>query len=215
LRAGRKALLESLLPELEIELPETPGSLDPAALFAAPIEDVWLEVGFGTGEHLEAQAEAHPRVGFIGCEPFINGVARLLVLIADQGLDNIRVFTDDAGLVLEALEEASLGRVFVLFPDPWPKTRHHKRRFISGATVDDLARVMKDGADLRVATDHPEYCRWILARLLRHGAFEWLAEGPADWRSRPSDWPSTRYEEKARAAGTQGAYLSFRRRQRA
>ncbi len=171
-------------------------------------------MGFGTGEHLAAQAESHPGTGFIGCEPFVNGVARLLALIADRNLGNVRVFADDARLVLEALGPASIGRAFVLFPDPWPKSRHHKRRFIAPATVDALARVLKDGAELRVATDHAEFCRWTLRHVLAHAAFEWPARGPADWRIRPPDWPATRYGVKAEAAGSHSVYLTFRRRPR-
>lgn len=207
-------MLETLLPELEIALPAAPDALDPAALFAEAVDEVWLEVGFGTGEHLAAQAEGHPGTGFIGCEPFVNGVARLLALVAEGNLGNVRVFADDARLVLEALGPASIGRAFVLFPDPWPKSRHHKRRFIAPATVDALARVLKDGAELRVATDHAEFCRWTLRHVLAHPAFEWSARGPADWRKRPADWPTTRYGEKAEAAGSRSVYLTFRRRPR-
>lgn len=212
LRPGRRALLETLLPELELTLPAAPGVLDPNSLFTQAVDEIWLEVGFGTGEHLAAQAESRPGTGFIGCEPFINGVARLLALIADKDLGNVRVFTDDARLVLEALGPASIGRAFVLFPDPWPKSRHHKRRFIAPATMDALARVLKDGAELRVATDHAEFCRWTLRHVLSHPAFEWPARGPADWRIRPPDWPTTRYCEKAEAAGLNIVYLTFRRR---
>lgn len=172
---------------------------------------MWLEIGFGGGEHLAAQAEAHPGIGFIGCEPFIDGVARLLGRIAGRDLGNVRILSDDAWPLIEALEGDSIGRVFVLFPDPWPKRRHHKRRLLSDPMLDELARVLKPGADLRLATDHAEYCRWALARILRHPSFEWLARRAGDWRLRPRDWPPTRYEEKARAQGRPCIYLSFRR----
>ena len=184
-------------------------------LFDAPVEAVWLEIGFGAGEHLAAQAEAHPAVGFIGCEVFENGVAKLLAEIEQHQLSNIRLFLDDARLLLAALSEASLARVFILFPDPWPKLRHHKRRIVSRTTLDALARVMIDGAELRLATDDRGYLAWMLEHTTRHPDFQWLARRPADWRNRPSDWPATRYEQKAIAAGRRPTFLCFRRRPRA
>jgi len=213
LRPGQQALRDRLLPALRVDLPEA-GPLAVAALFARPIEAVWLEVGFGAGEHLAAQAAAHPECGFIGCEVFENGVVKLLGEVKRRGLDNIRLFLDDARLLIAALPEASLARVFILFPDPWPKQRHHKRRIIAPATLDALARAMSDGAELRLATDDRDYLRWMLAHAIGHPDFEWLARGPADWRERPADWPQTRYEQKAIAAGRQPAFLRFRRRPR-
>jgi tRNA (guanine-N7-)-methyltransferase len=210
LRPGRRRLLEELLPRLSID--PAAGPIDPARLFERPLADLWLEVGFGSGEHLAAQASAHPDIGMIGCEPFVNGVAKLLSRIAANGLDNIRVVADDAGPLIDALPRASVGRVFVLFPDPWPKKRHHRRRFVSPANLDALARIMRDGGELRLASDDMGYIRWMLFHTLRHGAFEWLARGPRDWRDRPADWPETRYEQKAKAAGAACVYLRFRRR---
>jgi tRNA (guanine-N7-)-methyltransferase len=211
LRPGRLRLHETLLPQLAITLPET-GVLDPAALFAARPGSVWLEIGFGAGEHLAAQAEAHPETGFIGAEVFENGVARLVAEIARRGLGNIRIFPDDVRVLLDALAPGSLDRVFILFPDPWPKTRHQKRRLVSTATLERLAALMRPGAELRLATDDRDYLAWMLERATVHPEFAWLARRPADWRERPADWPPTRYEEKARAAGHSPAFLRFVRR---
>jgi tRNA (guanine-N7-)-methyltransferase len=191
------------------------GRLDPAALFASPPEAVALEIGFGAGEHLVWQAAAAPRQGFIGCEVFENGVVKLLADIKRQGVGNIRLFIDDARLLLAALPEAVLARVFILFPDPWPKLRHHKRRIVAPATLDLLAAALIDGGELRLATDDPGYLRWMLEHTTRHRAFTWLARRPGDWRERPADWPATRYEGKARAAGRRPVFLRFRRRPRA
>ncbi len=222
LKAGRSSALAEWLPRLSVPVPAE-GQLDPLSLFARPpgadgahaVEDIWLEVGFGSGEHLLAQAAANPRVGLIGCEPFINGMAALLMEIARQPARaaNIRVLMDDAQRLIAALPEASLGRVFVLFPDPWPKSRHHKRRFIAPATLTQLARVMKDGAELRVASDHADYIDWSLTCLSDHPAFI-SARTAREWRERPADWPETRYEAKARAQGRAPVFLIFRRRPR-
>ena len=151
----------------------------------------------------------------IGCEPFVNGVAAALARIAAAGLTNVRLWPEPAAPLLDVLADRALDRVFVLFPDPWPKARHHKRRFIQPANLDRLARLLVDGGELRIATDDPDYRRWILAAALDHGAFDWLARRPADWRARPADWPATRYEAKARAAGRDPVFLRFARRKRA
>jgi tRNA (guanine-N7-)-methyltransferase len=215
LRPGRRSLIESFLPRFRIELPAAGMALDVAALFPEPRREVWLEVGFGAGEHLAAQAATNPAVGIIGCEPFVNGVAALLDRIRDQGLDNVRVFDDDARLLIPSLPEASVGRLFLLFLDPWPKKRHHRRRFVDGPVLDHLARVLKDGAEVRFASDHGGYVAWTLARFTDHPQFQWTARRPGDWRRRPDDAAESRYERKARAAGRLPAYLSFRRRERA
>lgn len=201
LRAGQASLLETLLPRLEIRLP---------ALELPRDRDIWLEVGFGAGEHLVWQAEQHPDVTLIGCEPYVNGVAKCLGLIERSGVKNVRLFIDDARLLMAALPDRSLSRAFVLFPDPWPKTRHHKRRFVQRDTLDTLARLMKPGAELRLATDDPSYLPWMLEHACTHPAFEWLAERPTDWRARPADWPQTRYEQK-KIAGTP-TFLRLRRK---
>ena len=175
------------------------------------LTDVWLEVGFGAGEHLAWQAEAYPEVGVIGAEPYVAGMAKLLARIADKNLRNIRLYTEDVRDVIAAAPDASFGRIFILFPDPWPKTRHHKRRFIQMEMLDRLARVMRPGAELRFATDDPGYLVWALERLSAHPAFGWLAESAADWRARTRDWPQTRYEAKAITASRACSYLRFAR----
>lgn len=214
LRPGQQELRDRLLPALRFDLPEA-RAFAPTALFPRPVEAVWLEVGFGAGEHLAAQAAAHPALGFIGCEVFENGVVKLLGEVKRRDLDNIRLFLDDARLLIAALPEASLARAFILFPDPWPKQRHHKRRIVAPAVLDALSHALRDDAELRLATDDRDYLRWMLAHVTGHPAFEWLARGPADWRERPADWPPTRYEQKAIAAGRKPAFLRFRRRPRA
>jgi tRNA (guanine-N7-)-methyltransferase len=213
LRRSQAGLMATLLPRLRIAVPES-GVLDPRALFPATIAGIALEIGFGAGEHLAAQAAAHPELGFIGVEIFETGVAKLLVAIAAQNLGNVRILIDDARLLLGALPDASIDRAYILFPDPWPKLRHRKRRIVSPATLAQLARALRDGAELRLATDDPDYLRAMLADGTDASEWEWLARRAADWRNRPPDWPATRYEEKALKAGRKPAYLAFRRRQR-
>ena len=218
LRPARARLMETLLPRLDLGLPELREAAEPAVLFpglaGGTPEEVWLEIGFGAGEHLAAQAAAHPRIGFLGAEVFVNGIASLLSRVEAAALENIRVFQDDARDLLEALPAASLGRVFVLFPDPWPKARHRGRRLIQDETLDQLARVLRDGAELRLATDDPDYLAWMLERATRHPDFAWQARRAADWRDRPADWPQTRYEAKALRGGAQPTFLRFLRRPR-
>jgi tRNA (guanine-N7-)-methyltransferase len=214
LRPGRKRLLETLLPRLAITLPEV-GRLEPRSLFPRPVEAVRLEIGFGAGEHLEAEAAAHPAQGFLGVEPFLSGVARLLAGIEARGLDNVRILVDDARLLLAALPDACLARIDVLFPDPWPKARHHKRRIVAPATLAEMARVLVPGGELRLATDDPGYARWMLQAILGEPRLEWLAERAADWRTAWPDRPVTRYEAKARAAGRRPFYFRCRRRENA
>jgi tRNA (guanine-N7-)-methyltransferase len=211
LRPGQRRLKEELLPRLTVALPLA-ARLDPRSLFPIPVGAVWLEIGFGAGEHLAAQAERHPDIGFIGSEVFEDGIVRLLGEVKRRGLGNVRLFTEDARLLLAALPPASISRVFVLFPDPWPKRRHHKRRLIAPATLDLLASAMEDRGELRLATDDRGYLAWMLDHLTTHPDFHWLARRPADWRERPPDWPATRYEQKARAAGRSPAFLRFCRR---
>jgi tRNA (guanine-N7-)-methyltransferase len=213
LRPGRRRLLRELLPEIRIALPPPGEMLDPASLFPLRREAIWLEIGFGSGEHLAWQAARNPGVGVLGAEYFVNGVAALLRQIEAHGLANVRILQGDARTLIDALPAESLARVFALFPDPWPKTRHHKRRLIQRETLTRLAALMIDGAELRIATDDPAYQRWILEQAA-HPAFCWLAEGPGDWRTRPADWPPTRYEQKAVADGRRPAFLRFRRRAR-
>ncbi len=182
--------------------------LDLEALFGG--REVWLEVGFGGGEHMVAQAAANPDVGIIGCEPYINGVAMLLGKIREAGVENLGVFPGDVRDMFDVLPEASISRAFLLYPDPWPKKRHHRRRFVTAGHLEPLARVMKPGSVFRVATDIPDYVRQTLAEVPRHG-FEWVAEGPGDWRDPWRDWHSTRYEQKALREGRVPHYLTYRR----
>jgi tRNA (guanine-N7-)-methyltransferase len=200
--------MEGLLPALALP---AAGPLDPEALFGALPKGLALEVGFGGGEHLAAQAASQPDWGFLGCEPFVNGMAQALVRIETEGLANIRLHPGDARDVLERLPPASLDAVYVLFPDPWPKKRHWKRRFVGPDTVPLLAHVLKPGGALRVASDISDYVRWTLVHLMPAGFFDWQAEAPADWRLRPAAWPGTRYEAKAIRQGRCPAYLEFRR----
>lgn len=211
LSARRMALIERLLPELALVLPPDGTAIDVDDLFEGPGDDLWVEIGFGMGEHLAAQAAAHPGVGFIGCEPYLNGIAGLLSRIDESGLNNIRIYGDNALDVLEALPDASVGRVFLLHPDPWHKKRHARRRFISPANMDLIARVLKDDGEFRLQTDAPVYVRWAMMQLSGRQDFEWLAERPGDWRQRPADWPETRYEAKAKSSGRPSHYLCFRR----
>jgi tRNA (guanine-N7-)-methyltransferase len=208
--ARQRALWRDVLPRVAV--PEDAAALaDLRALFTPPVGDVWLEVGFGGGEHLIWQAREHRDIGLIGCEPFEDGVFKLVSAIESESLTNIRVCADDARPLLRLLPAASLGRAFILFPDPWPKKRHHKRRIVSPATLAELARVLRPGAELRVATDVSAYASAILNVALHNTALRWAARGPADWRQRPVDWPQTRYEAKAVAAGRRCYYVRFER----
>lgn len=215
LRKGQAGLIETGLAELAppgIGWDENPERvpLDLKTLYPTA-QAIWLEIGFGGGEHMLAQARANPDVQIIGADPFINGVAKLLAAIERAGVTNLAVTDADARDVMDVLPDASIARVFLLYPDPWPKTRHHKRRFVNPAQMDMLARVMAPGAQLRVATDISDYVRHCLD-IVRHDArFAWLAEGPGDWRTPWPDWPGTRYEAKALREGRTPHYLTFRR----
>ena len=208
----RRALVENLLPGLRPAI-----RLDGHVDLKGPVagrDRLWLEIGFGGGEHLAWQARAHPDVVHIGAEPYLNGVATLLATVEDEGLGNVRIIDDDVRPFLEALPEASLERITVLFPDPWPKARHHKRRIVNDWSVDRFADLLADGGELRLATDIMDYARWMMAAVWPHPAFQWTATNPRDWRTRPADWPATRYETKARDAGRTPVFLTFRRRPR-
>jgi len=199
-----------LLPRLALSIPPS-GRLEPWAAFSPFRRSVWLEIGFGGGEHLVHHAERHPEIGLIGCEMFENGIAALLGQVESRQLGNIRIFADDARLLIGALPPASIDRVFILFPDPWPKRRHEGRRIVTREILDALAVIMTDNAELRLATDDRNYLCWMLERVTDHTSFDWLARRPCEWRERPEDWPPTRYEEKARAAGRPPAFLRLRR----
>jgi len=210
LRPGISALVEEALPRLKIPLDKPP--MTPGDLFAPSRREVWLEIGFGGGEHLAHLAARHPEIGFIGCEPFINGMAKLLRRIDRDGLSNIRIHDDDARDLLDALPDGCITRIFLLYPDPWPKRRHHKRRFIQPGVLDMLARVMTSGAELHIATDIPDYVTWILYHLQESRYFDWAVACAGDWRQPFPDWPGTRYEAKALREGRKPVYLTFKRR---
>lgn len=205
LRAGQAALVEELLPRIAV--PEQ-GALDATRLFgdARPMQ---VEIGFGAGEHLAAQAAAAPGTGFIGCEPFLNGVVGALGHVRDGALDNVRIHMGDALEVVERLPDASLERVYLLHPDPWPKARHAKRRMMNHGPLDLIASKLKAGAEFRLGTDDPTYCRWSMMVMNQRRDFDWQASGPHDFQERPADWPETRYERKARRHGHEVWYFRY------
>ena len=219
LRSAQDERIRRLLPRLRIAdeaSNETgspsPWSLDPLTLFRPGVEEVRLEIGFGGGEHLARAAGARPSAGFIGCEVFLNGIAKLLAEIDAAALDNVRLWDRDAVELLRGLPQASIAGIDLLYPDPWPKRRQRKRRFLSDDTLATLARVMRPGAELRFATDIDDYAGWAIARVLRSPLFVWPAARADDWRLPWPGWPGTRYEAKARREGRASAYLTFVRR---
>jgi len=209
LRKEQAESLAGLFPQLAIDCKKP---VVPQQVFATAYQDYWLEIGFGGGEHLLRNAQAHPEIGHFGCEPFINGLAKLVAAIGRSGLDNIRLHDDDAVELLGQLPDASLDRIYLLYPDPWPKRRHHKRRFVSEATLAEFARVLKPHGLFCFASDIDHYVGWTLARLLKSPHFDWLAETAADWKQPWSGWESTRYEAKALREGRVPSYITARRR---
>uniref|UniRef100_UPI0035CAB6DB tRNA (guanine(46)-N(7))-methyltransferase TrmB n=1 Tax=uncultured Sphingomonas sp. TaxID=158754 RepID=UPI0035CAB6DB len=207
LRLGQADLVERLLPEISV--PEA-GPLDAVTLFgkACPLE---VEIGFGAGEHLAGQAAARRDTGFIGCEPFLNGVVGALNHVRDEALDNVRLHMGDALDVLERLPDASLSRVYLLHPDPWRKARHAKRRMVNHGPLDLIAAKLAPGAEFRLGTDDPTYCRWAMMVLNKRRDFVWTAQTAADFLTRPDDWPETRYERKARRQGREVWYFRYLR----
>uniref|UniRef100_A0A2A4Z4L9 tRNA (guanine-N(7)-)-methyltransferase n=1 Tax=OCS116 cluster bacterium TaxID=2030921 RepID=A0A2A4Z4L9_9PROT len=203
-------LLDNFLPKvaLDVDLLKNNGI---EALFDTPKQEYCMEVGFGGGEYLARQARENPNTGYIGCEPFQNGVAKLLIEVEDDAISNIKVHADDARTVLDALPDGCLNKLFLLYPDPWHKSKHNKRRFICDENMAQIARVLKQGAIFFVASDIPDYVSWTLRHLMNDDNFEWLAKADQDWLLPPQGWQSTRYEQKAQRNGRKSAYLFFRK----
>ena len=208
LKPRQAALFDTLLPRIALPDPAA-GPIDPKALMPGATE-FWIEIGFGGGEHLAEQARRNPEAMMIGCEPFLNGVGSALRHVEEMALTNVRLHAGDARAVLEALPDSSLDRVMILFPDPWPKARHNKRRLIQDETAVQIARVLKPGGLLRFVTDWKDYAAWAHERFLRTDGLEWLAEAADDWRTAPDDHVTTRYEEK-KLGDTAPVFLQFRR----
>jgi tRNA (guanine-N7-)-methyltransferase len=215
-RRGRKlgphqvSLLNTVLPCLSFDVSRP--IPDPACLFPDRPSTLWLEIGFGGGEHLAAQAHAHPDTGYIGCEGFLNGIAKALALIEAGQLRNVRLYNGDARAVIEALPAEALDGANLLYPDPWPKRRHHRRRFLSDEMLTRLARIMRSDAELRFATDIDANAGWSLARVLRSPDFVWAPKGPIDWQRPWDGWTGTRYEANALRGGRRPIYLTFLRK---
>lgn len=211
LHVRQKHLFETLLPELQFDLEAAKAG--PKALFAAPVENCFIEIGYGGGEHLSRMASQNPRAGFIGCEVFTGGIGKLLEKIGDDELGNIRLYTEDALNLLNVLPDRCLDGAFLLYPDPWPKKRHHKRRFVSQATLDALGRVLRPGGFFKVATDIEDYANWTMAHVLRHADFVWPDEPAGSWHTPFDGWQATRYEQKARREGRMHSfYFTFERK---
>ena len=210
---ARRELISDVLPEMEITC-RAATNID--GIFDSSIKKLCLEIGFGAGEHLADMVIKRPEVGFIGCEPFINGVAALLAQTDSRDLKfrpkNLKIFPDDARLLLPHLPSAIVDQIYVLFPDPWPKKRHHGRRLICSENLDQFSRLLRPGGVFYFASDHMSYVRWTLQHLVKHSDFDWLADGPCDWRFRFKESIKTRYERKALSSGFSCVYLTFRRR---
>ncbi|MFB9949943.1 tRNA (guanosine(46)-N7)-methyltransferase TrmB [Rhizobium puerariae] len=210
LRERQAEGMATLLPALKLDL-QPPAPAELSGLFPVPLEEVRLEIGFGGGEHLIHRAQESPETGFIGVEPFVNSMAKLLSRVDELKLTNIRVYDDDATQVLDWLPDASLDRIDLLYPDPWPKRKHWKRRFVSQVNLDRFHRVLKPGGLFLFASDIDTYVNWTLIHCRDHGGFSWLAEQSSHWLTPFAGWPGTRYENKARREGRSSAYLTFRK----
>jgi tRNA (guanine-N7-)-methyltransferase len=210
LRLHQADLIEHLLPRLTLDI-GSPTPPDLAELFDSPVDDVRLEIGFGGGEHLIAEALAFPTIGFIGCEPYVNGMAKILAQIEAHNVGNIRLFAGDAAELLAWAPPHSLVRIDLIHPDPWPKRRHWKRRFVQDATITAMARVLKPDGEFRFVCDIDGYCAWTLAHLSRSSDFSWMAERADDWRLPWPGYTMTRYGRKAEREGRRAAYFRFRR----
>jgi len=209
LRPRQAALFDTLLPKIALDLTK-PAPADLRALYAKA-DEVRLEIGFGGAEHLIAQAKSHPRIGFVGSDGFVNAIAKALAAIEADRLDNIRLHHGDASELIDWLPAGALARIDLLYPDPWPKRRHWKRRFIQDGSLKRLARILKSGGELRFATDIADYAAYALARVLRSKDFVWTAEAASDWRKPWPDFAGTRYEAKAKREGRTPAYFIFRK----
>jgi tRNA (guanine-N7-)-methyltransferase len=210
LRPHQADLIDTLLPHLTLDIG---GAVPPdlTALFDPPVEGIRLEIGFGGGEHLIAEAQTHPQLGFIGCEPYVNGMAKILTQIEALNIGNIRLFAGDAAELLAWAPPQSLDRIDLIHPDPWPKRRHWKRRFVQDTTVAAMARVLKPRGEFRFVCDIDDYCAWTLAHLMRSPDFAWMAERADDWRLPWANYTMTRYGRKAERGGRKAAYLRYRR----
>jgi len=211
LRPRQAALFKTLLPRVAIDT-KTAAPPDLRSLFSEEVEEVRLEIGFGGGEHLLAQAAEHPRAGFIGSDAFVNAMAKVLAGIEDHKLANVRLHFADAAQLIDWLPPSALARVDLLYPDPWPKKRHWKRRFVQDSSLRQIARVLRPGGEFRFATDIPDYAAWTLARVMRSPDFIWTAERADDWRKPWPGFGGTRYEAKARRERRVPAYFVFRKR---
>ncbi|NVK35958.1 MAG: tRNA (guanosine(46)-N7)-methyltransferase TrmB [Rhodobacteraceae bacterium] len=210
LSPSRTKVMDEKLPVLSLDL-EAPAPADLKELFKADVDSVSLEVGFGGGEHLLHRARENPTTGFIGVEPFVTSLAKVVNTVVEEGIPNIRLYGDDAINVLDWLPEGSIDLAYQLYPDPWPKKRHWKRRFINAQNLDRYARALKPGSEFRFASDIDTYVDWALRHLRDHPDFEWSAQTAADWKTPWSNWPSTRYEAKAFREGRLPRYLTFKR----
>ena len=210
LSPSREGLMASVFPALAVDI-AAPAPKSLAALFPQAPTRIHLEIGFGGSEHLIAEATRLPDAGFIGVEPFVNGMAKAVTAIADDGMHNVRLFSGEASVLLDWLPPASCDLIELLYPDPWPKKRHWKRRFVSAENLTRLARVLKPGGAFRFASDIPGYVEWTLVQVLADTHFEWTAERATDWTHPYPDWPGTRYEAKAQREGRTPTYLEFRR----
>jgi tRNA (guanine-N7-)-methyltransferase len=210
LRERQAEGMATLLPALKLDL-QAPAPAVLSEIFPIPVEELRLEIGFGGGEHLVHRAQENLKTGFIGVEPFVNSMAKLLSRVDELGLKNIRVYDDDATQVLDWLPDASLDRIDLLYPDPWPKRKHWKRRFVSAVNLDRFHRVLKPGGLFLFASDIDTYVNWTLIHCRDHGGYQWQAEQSSDWLTPFSGWPGTRYENKARREGRSSAYLTFRK----
>ena len=210
LRARQAGLVDTLLPQLAVDIAHSPRA-ELAALFSVPVDEVQLEIGFGGGENMIAQAIARPRTGIIGVEPFVNGMAKALAAIETAGLRNIRLHFDDATSLIAWLPDASLARIDLIHPDPWPKRRHWKRRFVQEATVAQFVRILRRGGEVRFVTDIADYAAWTLRHFVGSADFAWTAERADDWRKGWSDFAPTRYHAKAARAQRPPCFLTFRR----